>query len=105
MWVCKLAARDPIRVDPPQASSPHNFTNEDCLALVAALPDQGAIEADYVASASVGDDGVINIEVRIFSGQKPTDDQLQVWLVKYGFAHHRRPTRWQRADCQEFKTM
>ncbi len=104
MWVCKLAARDPVRIDPPPSSSPTYFTNEDCHALVAALPDRGAADADFVASASIGSDGAINIEVWIFGGQKPSDDQLQAWLARYGFPPHRRPTRWQMAHCHEATT-
>jgi hypothetical protein len=101
MWVCKLAALDPVRFDPPPASSPTDFTNEDCQALLAALPDRGAAEADYVASANIRGDRAMSIEVWIFSGQRPKDDQLRAWLASDGFPPHRRPTRWQAAVCQE----
>ena len=104
MWVCKLAARDPVRIDPPPASSPPYFTDEDCRALLAALPERSTAEAPYVASASIGGDGAINIEVWAFSGQKPTNDQLQVWLESHGFPPNRRPNRWGMADCQEVTT-
>jgi hypothetical protein len=104
MWVCKLAARDPVRIDPPPASSPPYFTDEDCRALLAALPDRGAAEAPHVASASIRGDGAIYIEVWAFSRQKPTDDQLRTWLARDGFPPHRRPTLWRIAVCQELTT-
>ena len=104
MWVCKLAARDPVWTSPPPSGSPPYFTSEDCRALAAALPDRGAADADFVASARIGSDGAINIEVWVFSGQKPRDDQLQAWLARYGFPPHRRPTRWQMADCHAATT-
>src|SRR5713226_2915759 len=103
MWVCTLAAKEPGKIAPPPVSAPPVYTQDDCRALLDALPDRGAAEVSFVRSATLDTDGTIRIEAWVFSDERPTDQQLQAWLGRSGFPRHRRPTRWQTATVHYFE--